>query len=132
MAKGSCEVWVHRFSSSVQVEQVIDQHCPHGRFAAACAATWWQQSLPLLPWLLLHLLLPAMKLPKANHQILLKFRKALECCDDPEALGQLRDALVNACSLLLRTAWCQSAEIDYAEAGLSKSTSILWYLLSFL
>lgn len=120
VAKGaSCEVWAHRLSSSVQVEQVIDQHCP-GRFASACAATWLQQSLPLLPWLLLHLLLPAMKLSKANHQILLKLRKALECCDDPEALGQLRDALVNACSLLLRTAWCQSTEIDYAEAWLSK------------
>ena len=102
---------------SIEIESVIDQHCPNPRsFASTCAQIWLQYSLPVLPWILFWLLLPAMNGgTNAAMTNLGKVRKALERYDSPDAMVQLRDAFVNACSLLLRTAWCQGRS-DYAQA----------------
>lgn len=118
-AKGAqfVEVWANRLAFSIEIESVIDQHCPNPRsFASTCAQIWLQYSLPVLPWILFWLLLPAMNGgTNAAMTNLGKVRKALERCDSADALVQLRDAFVNACSLLLRTAWCQGRS-DYAQA----------------
>lgn len=118
-AKGAqlVEVWANRLAFSIEIESVIDQHCPNPRsFASACAQMWLQYSLPVLPWILFWLLLPAMNGgTNAAMTNLGKVRKALERCDSADAMVQLRDAFVNACSLLLRTAWCQGRS-DYAQA----------------
>ena len=118
-AKGAqfVEVWANRLAFSIEIESVIDQHCPNPRsFASTCAQIWLQYSLPVLPWILFWLLLPAMNGgTNAAMTNLGKVRKALERCDSSDAMVQLRDAFVNACSLLLRTAWCQGRS-DCAQA----------------
>ena len=104
------ELWARRLVSSVQVEVIIDQHCPSSRFAALCASTWLRGSLPLLPRLLLKLFL-LVKDSSEPKKLLLKLRAALDHCDEADALLQLRDAVVSASSLMLQMAW------DFSDAA---------------
>ncbi|CAJ1398598.1 unnamed protein product [Effrenium voratum] len=99
LAKGApAAAWASRLAYCVQVEA-------HGgsKSASACAQRWLQRSLPVLPWILAWLMVPV------NLAALRQVRGALEFCEDAQALSQLRDVFVTACTLLLRAAWFQTA-----------------------
>ena len=105
------EVWAYRLAHCVDVEAAIDRCSPNGSaLAASCAATWLSRSLPLLPWILAYLISPTKELDLAA---LRRLRKALEVCEDSQALVQMRDALVNACTLLCRTALLQKEPVSW-------------------
>ena len=99
------EVWVYRLARCVEVEAMIDQCCPQSfNLAGACASTWLERSLPLLPWILAALLVPG---GADAAEPLRRLRRALELCCLEAQLAQLRDSLVKACALLSMAAWFQ-------------------------
>ena len=147
MLGARCEVWAKRLAYCTEVEVMIDHACGTDvspiekplenpmspgtsealSFAGACAQSWLQLSLPVLPWILAKLLWPSCSGSENDVNdvfVPLKgLRKALEHCTDSQALLQLRDAFVQACSLLLRAAWSEK-EPRYAKA-VSWFTSVL-------
>ncbi|CAK9115484.1 Translation initiation factor 2 subunit alpha [Durusdinium trenchii] len=131
-----CEAWANRLAYSTEVEAVIDSCCSSSSesksysFAASCAQSWLQLSLPVLPWILANLLWPncvscaggcaglasSLSQEETSFQ---RVRKALEHCNDAQALLQLKDAFTQACSLLLRAAWSEGTGYSNAVAWFS-------------